>query len=185
MRILDRPGRPGRPGLTGRTGLVAVVAALILVIATAAVLALGRDDDPEASPGMRGRAQSVMPFDLSATTHTFTKTATGGVQRVVAHDRGDDRNIGLIRSHLAQEAVQFRKGDFSDPAKIHGMDMPGVRELTAGASRVTVAYQPLDGGGRLTYTSTDPKLVTALHQWFDRQNADHSRPGMGGHGSHG
>jgi hypothetical protein len=129
---------------------------------------------------MRGRAAQVMPFDLSATTHTFTKTDRGGVQQVLANDPADGRNIGLIRSHLQQEAAAFRTGDYSDPARIHGMDMPGVKELQAGASRVEVRYQPLPAGARITYSSSDPVLVAALHAWFDRQTSDHAMPGMGG-----
>ena len=36
-----------------------------------------------------GRGADVMPFDLKATTHVFTKTAHGGVQRVVAKSATD------------------------------------------------------------------------------------------------
>ena len=70
--------------------------------------------------------------------------------------------------------------DFSDPTKIHGMEMPGVRELEAGAGRVDVRYQELSTGAEITYSSTEPNLVDALHAWFDRQTSDHSMPGMGG-----
>ena len=57
----------------------------------------------------------VMPFDLDATTHVFSDTATGGVQDVVADDPTDTANIDLIRRHLEDEAAKFRAGDFSDP----------------------------------------------------------------------
>ncbi len=76
----------------------------------------------------------------------FARTDDGGIESVLAKDPGDLRNIGLIRSHLQTEAVSFRKGDYSDPARIHGMDMPGVTELEAGASRVAVRYEPLPNG---------------------------------------
>jgi len=129
---------------------------------------------------MTARAAQVMPFDLNATRHTFTKTDRGGVQQVLADDPADRRNIELIRAHLQQEAAAFRKGDYSDPAKIHGMDMPGVKELEAGASRVQVRYEPLPARARIAYASSDPVLVAALHAWFDRQDTDHAMPGMGG-----
>jgi hypothetical protein len=129
---------------------------------------------------MTDRAAQVMPFDLTRTTHTFTKTDTGGVETVVVNDPSDERNLALIRSHLAQESAMFHTGNYSDPAKIHGMDMPGLKELEAGAARVDVAYADVANGAQITYSSTEPALVAALHSWFDRQISDHGMPGMGG-----
>jgi hypothetical protein len=128
---------------------------------------------------MAARAAAVMPFDLNATTHTFIKNATGGVEQVVANDPGDRRNITLIRQHLLKEAEQFTKGNYSDPATIHGTAMPGLRELQAGADRVEIHHQQVPSGARITYSSSDPALVAALHTWFDAQNSDHAMPGMG------
>lgn len=129
---------------------------------------------------MTNRAAQVMPFDLSRTTHTFTKTDVGGVEKVVVNDPTDTHDLSLIRSHLAKEATRFRSGDYSDPAKIHGMDMPGLKELEAGVSRVNVTYTDLPDGAQITYSSDEPALVSAIHSWFDRQVADHAMPGMGG-----
>jgi hypothetical protein len=129
---------------------------------------------------MATRAQHVMPFDLNRTTHTFTKTADGGIETVVVDNASDTADLALIRTHLRTEAQNFRRGNYSDPAKIHGMDMPGVTELEAGAARVKVVYAQTRGGAQITYTSTEPTLTSALHAWFDRQASDHSLPGMGG-----
>lgn len=133
-----------------------------------------------ADAAMTGRAQQVMPFDLSRTVHTFIKTATGGVEKVVVIDASDTRDLTLIRQHLAKEAALFRSGNYADPAAIHGMNMPGLAALEAGAARVSVSYTDLAGGAQITYASTEPGLVSALHAWFDRQVSDHSMPGMGG-----
>jgi hypothetical protein len=116
----------------------------------------------------------VMPFDLNKTTHIFTMTQTGGVQQVIAKHAGDAAQIALIRQHLQQEATQFRAGDFSDPAGLHGEAMPGLSELKAGATRIRVEYVALPNGAQLTYTSNDPQLITALHQWFGAQLSDHA-----------
>lgn len=161
-----------------RAGLVAG-GVVVLVVAVVTVFLVVRDRDGAPS-GMAGRAQNVMPFDLNKTTHIFTKNATGGVESVVVKDQADTRDIDLIRSHLKDEAVSFARGDYSDPAKIHGMDMPGVHELEAGASRISVQYAERSDGAQITYSSSDPTLVEALHSWFDRQSADHGMPGMGG-----
>jgi hypothetical protein len=172
----ETPPRGGRRARIAAVVAVAVVAGAVLAIAITRSSggSTAREDD------MSQTAAAIMPFDLEATTHTFTKSAAGGIQEVVANDHSDARNIELIRSHLAVEAQEFRKGNFSDPAKIHGMDMPGTKELEAGAARVEVQYEPIDAGGRITYSSSDPTLIAALHSWFDRQRTDHAMPGMGG-----
>ena len=156
-------------------------AAVVFVAGSVWYVASGGSSARDADVAMRTRAAQVMPFDLNRTTHTFTKTDNGGVEQVVVKDPGDASNLALIRSHLAEEAELFRTGNYSDPAKIHGMDMPGLKDLEAGAKRVSVVYADLPNGAQITYSSTEPALVSALHSWFDRQVTDHSMPGMGGH----
>jgi hypothetical protein len=126
------------------------------------------------------RGAQVMPFDLNATTHTFTKTDSGGVQLITAHDPDDQTQIDLIRQHLQLERDHFAKGDFSDPAKIHGMDMSGVSELSAGYERITVTYSERPAGAELAYATQDATLVGALHSWFDRQVMDHGTSATAG-----
>ncbi len=129
------------------------------------------DADRRATVASRGA--QVMPFDLDATTHTFTKTDTGGRQVVTADDPADRAQIDLIRQHLRTERDNFAAGNYSDPARIHGMDMPGVSELSAGASRIGVTYTETPAGAELAYVTDDPALVAAIHSWFDRQLMDH------------
>jgi hypothetical protein len=82
------------------------------------------------------RGGQVMPFDLEQTTHVFQKLDDGGLQKVVAKDPANKKQIALIQSHLKEESEKFRKGDFSDPAKIHGEDMPGLADLKSGGADV-------------------------------------------------
>jgi hypothetical protein len=162
---------------------IAVLVTVVLVAAGGgAWYAFGRGHHSaaRADGAMAARAQQVMPFDLNRTTHTFTKTADGGTETVMVKDSSDTRDLTLIRSHLSTVAAEFRNGDYSDPAKIHGMNMPGVKDLEAGASRVTVDYSEIPDGAQIRYSSTEPALISALHAWFDRQISDHSMPGMGG-----
>ena len=125
------------------------------------------------------RGREVMPFDLERTTHRFEERPDGGKQTVVADDARDRRQVVLIRAHLAEEAARFRRGDFADPARIHGERMPGLAELRAGAGRVSVRYAPEPSGASLRYTTKEPKLVTALHAWFRAQVRDHGRHAEG------
>lgn len=158
--------------MTGATRL-----AMVCVLSIGTVAACGNTDDTdtdgESPAAIDARAAEVMPFDLEATTHTFDKTETGGVQTVTAHDQTDAEQVGLIHDHLVEEVAAFQKGDFDDPARIHGHDMPGLAELIANYDRIEIEYRSLDGGGQITYTATDPALVDALHAWFDRQTMDH------------
>jgi hypothetical protein len=106
----------------------------------------------------------VMPFDLNKTTHIFDMTDTGGVQRVVVKNPTDADQIVLVQQHLQHETMQFRAGNFTDPTSIHGVEMPGLRDLSAGAAKVTVEYRALPNGAQITYTTQDAHLVTAIHQ---------------------
>lgn len=126
------------------------------------------------------RGAEVMPFDLERTTHHFDKTADGGVQTVIADDPADSHQIGLVREHLRMEADRFRRGDFTDPGRIHGHAMPGLDALKGSAGRIEIAYAETPDGGRITYRTTDPALVTALHAWFDAQVSDHGAHATGG-----
>jgi hypothetical protein len=163
-----------------RRVLIATIIAIVALGVALAAIVVTRHNSRSNTTTMSDRASQVMPFDLAATTHTFTKSDTGGVETVTALDPSDHRNIDLIRGHLQYEAGQFHNGNYSDPAKIHGMEMPGLKELEAGASRVDVRYHDVPAGAEITYSSTEPALVDALHAWFDRQSNDHAMPGMGG-----
>lgn len=121
----------------------------------------------------------VMPFDLEQTMHMFQPLADGGRQTVTAKDPAHSQQIALIQAHLQEEAEKFRRGDFSDPAKIHGEDMPGLAALRAGAGHINVQYTPLPDGAQMQYTTKDPALIAALHQWFAAQLSDHGHHAVG------
>lgn len=116
---------------------------------------------------------SVMPFDLSKTTHIFKMTEFGGIQKVIAKDPKAADQIALIQEHLRHEAKRFQQGDYSDPEKLHGADMPGLKEIQTGASRIKVSYASLPEGAKITFTTDDLHLLTALHRWFGAQLSEH------------
>jgi hypothetical protein len=126
------------------------------------------------------RGAEVMPFDLDATTHRFEPTEAGLVQTVIADDPNDADQVALIREHLEEEVSRFTAGDFDDPAAIHGEDMPGLTTLRDGASEIDIQLEQLSDGARLVYTTDDPGLIEALHQWAEAQVSDH-----GEHAEHG
>ncbi len=113
---------------------------------------------------------------LERTTHIFEPLPDGGLQQVIADDPQDAAQIALIRTHLQEEARKFQRGDFADPAAIHGEGMPGLAGLRAGYAQIEVTYAELPDGAQIHYTTSDPAMVTALHAWFEAQLSDH-----GGH----
>ena len=170
MRSGDLPASgAARAVLLLATG--AAVAALVVVGALWATGALAFKETRQEEIAARGA--EVMPFDLEETTHVFLKTQTGGVQKVVADDPTDAKQVALIREHLEKEAAAFRRGDLSDPSQIHGEQMPGLKELEAGAEKMDIRYSDLPNGAKIEYETSDPALVRALHDWFDAQLLDH------------
>ena len=129
---------------------------------------------PDRQSTVHNMGQSVMPFDLGQTTHIFEMTETGGIQEVISDDPSDASQVSLIRQHLQHEALRFQAGDFSDPTSLHGSDMPGLAQLAESADKIAIDYAKLPNGARLTFSSTNFSLVTALHRWFGAQLSDHA-----------
>ncbi len=150
----------------GTCGVVTVLAALLLLWGFTA-----HAQTPQER--VHHMSHSVMPFDMSKTLHVFEMTESGGVQRVVARDPSDTEQVSLIRQHLEHEAQKFQRGDYSDPAALHGADMPGLKELQAGAEDVEISYAELPEGAAITFHTTDLHLLTAIHRWFGAQLSEH------------
>lgn len=138
--------------------------------------------DARRQAAVAARSADVMPFDLSATMHVFSNTPAGGVQRVVAKDAHDAKQVGLVREHLRELRTQFLNGDFSGPSHIHGDTMPGLAALRAAPpGQLDIAYREVEGGAELEYAAQDPQLVDAIHAWFGAQLSDHGHDAMAGH----
>ena len=150
-----------------KLGALFIVAAFVACLSGQALA-----DDTKRQVEVEHNSEHVMPFDMNATMHSFVPNAKGGVQTVMVHD-GDPKQVALVRSHLRKEATAFAHGDFTDPASIHGGDMPGLKAMHEGASHITVQYAETQNGASITYSSNDPQLVTAIHEWFKAQVSDH------------
>jgi hypothetical protein len=167
----------------------APLSSAVLLAMTCALAACTHEHTPahaqmhaERTAEVAQRGGHVMPFDLAATVHVFTRLDDGGVQRVVARQPGDSQQVTLVRAHLRDIRGQFLASDFSGPAHIHGTDMPGLAELQAAApGQLDIAYRDVEGGAELHYTTRDLALVAAVHRWFDAQLSDHGPDAMAGH----
>ncbi len=168
--------------------LIVAALAVVLVVTIGGVMvvqARRNADDAASLAARQARVEQngaqVMPFDQNLTTHQFAKTDTGGVETVTANDPNDAPQVKLVQDHLQHERDLFAAGDFSDPMAIHGHQMPGIADLQHGASsgQITVTYEALPAGARLTYTAKTPALVQTVHTWFDAQLMDHGSHAMG------
>lgn len=153
--------------------------ATLTVIGTLLLYATGIFTTQNRQEEVAARGATVMPFDLEKTVHVFEKFDDGGLQKVVVKDPSNKEQISLIQAHLKEESERFRRGDFSDPAKIHGRDMSGLAALSSGSLKVEVVYTPLPDGAEIRYTTKDPALLMAIHHWFDAQLSDHGRHASG------
>jgi hypothetical protein len=138
--------------------------------------------DPQRQADVAARGAQAMPFNLSETTHIFTKTPSGGLQQVVAKDPQNAERIRMIRMHLGEIAASFAHRNFAAPTDIHGAQMPGLATLKgAKPGDITIRYSDLVDGGQIEYSSRNPTLVSAVHDWFDAQLSDHGADAMEGH----
>jgi hypothetical protein len=151
-----------------KSRLTAAFAAASLTATSSAALA----GDAQHQAQVERNSEHVMPFSMGATMHHFDPTPTGGVQTVLVRN-GDSKQLVLVRSHVRKEALAFARGDFADPASIHGADMPGLKAMHAGSSRISVRYADVPNGAAITYATHDPALVSAVHAWFKAQVGDH------------
>lgn len=149
----------------------AIVLAIIAMLGPLGSLSLCAAASRQEEVAAKGA--KIMPFDLEQTMHHFQPLENGGLQTVTVKDPSNSTQIVLIQAHLKEEAEKFHRGDFSDPAKIHGEDMPGLAALQTGAEHIDVQYTALPDGAQIRYSTKDPALVMALHQWFAAQRADH------------
>ncbi|MBS0388794.1 MAG: hypothetical protein JSR15_09965 [Proteobacteria bacterium] len=118
-------------------------------------------------------SHNIMPFDMSKTIHIFKMTDQGGVESVVTKGPDAASQVPMIRAHLRHEAMEFQKGNYGDPAALHGSVMPGLAELQKGASRIEITYSDLPNGAAITFKSGNKRLLTAIHRWFGAQLSEH------------
>lgn len=144
-----------------------------ILFSIASVKALEKSS-PEKIAEVQQRNQQLLPYDITQSLQTFTKTVHGGVQHVVVKAPGNSQQIKLIQAYLSKLAGEFAKGDFSTTEHIHGAAMPGLAQLkTAQPYDIKFDYKPLENGAQIHYATEYPQFVQALHLWFDAQTSEH------------
>jgi len=140
---------------------------LFLVLACSDAIAQTQQDH------VHHMGHNVMPFDLTQTVHVFRMTDSGGVQRVLLREGAATDQVAIIQQHLQHEAEAFQRGDYADPALLHGAEMPGLKDLQAGAKGIRISYRALPDGAEITFKTKSLHLLTAIHRWFGAQLSEH------------
>jgi len=122
---------------------------------------------------VESHGDQAMGFPHDKTTHHFRITEHGGAIEVTADDLKDSTNIETIRTHLAHIAQVFSEGDFSTPMFVHDSIPPGVTTMKLLKEKIHFAYQPLEGGGRVSVKSEDAVALAAIHDFLRFQITDH------------
>jgi hypothetical protein len=104
-------------------------------------------------------------FTVGSVRETFVSTPNGGIEDAVV-TRPSPHAVHRLRAQTRQRAAAFARGTFVDPTNPHGDLVPGLREMRRQWNRLRVTYQNLPMGARIRYTTNDPVMVEALHQWF-------------------
>lgn len=161
-----------------------LILSTILSIQTPFIMAVEKATDTRLDE-VTAKGRLVMPFNLEQTLHVFSKTEQGGIQQVIVKNESDKAQIALIQQHLNKIYKDFKSGDFSDPEKIHGPDMPGLSTLKkARPGEIALKFRKLTQGAEIIYTTKKPALIHAIHQWFDAQLSDHARHSVMDHSQH-
>ena len=157
----------------------AFLAALVL---TTSVPVLAAEEPPacplhaahtKAEAELDQRGDKVMGFDHARTTHHFRIEADGGIIQVEANDAADVESRQAIRTHLAEIAGAFSRGDFSSPYAIHQRVMPGVPVLIEKKEAVRYRYEETERGAQVRIITEDPAAVAAVHEFLRAQIGDH------------
>jgi hypothetical protein len=156
-----------------RGSLTTILAASVVVLLTFIIASCTSQNRPKDQQMIHEMGSQVMPFDLAKTQHIFEMTESGGIQQVIVRNQKDTDQLVLVREHLQHEAMRFSMGDYSDPTSLHGTDMPGIKDLEAGAAKIKVSYSELSNGAQLVFETADIHLITAIHRWFGAQLSDH------------
>lgn len=123
-----------------------------------------------------------IPLDLKKTTHGFSKTDNGGIQKVIVKDKSEKERISLIRIYLTRMANDHQQGNFSDLEKRYGADMPGLSELKAAKpGQIRIESKELVDGAQIEYSTESSQLIQAIHQLFDAQLRELARHAVPDH----
>lgn len=126
--------------------------------------------------GVQSRGREVMGVDQYTSTHVFETLADGG-RIVLQRDSADADGEATIRGHLQDIQRRFARGDFTLPGQVHGMEVPGTREMARRGALIRYVMEPLPRGGQVRIITRDAAALRAVHEFLAFQRMDHRAAG--------
>lgn len=161
----------------------ALILLLLLLLAAACAPAhqAARPTDPDSAfAAVQRNGAQVMGVNQDASEHIFEDLADGGRILYRMRDTTDAAGVATIREHLRHIEHAFAQGDFSNPAQVHSMAVPGTAVMAERRARIRYRMLPRPGGGELRITTADPEALAAVHEFLAFQRSDHRAAGHEG-----
>lgn len=166
---------------TYRSISAAALAAIVVVGASCAAPQQEADGVEEEFAALQERGEAAMGVNQYTSTHRFDMLSDGA-RIELQRDTDDPAGVETIREHLREISEDFAAGDFSTPAFVHDMPVPGTDVLAARKDLIEYTYRDLPRGGEVRITTTDPEALEALRAFVDFQRQDHRAGGADHHG---
>lgn len=168
---------------------------LPVALAGAAALVPWRDAAAQARPAataappaadttvaaVQARGAAVMGVDQTTSRHVFETLPDGGRIVLRRDDATDTAAVRTIRAHLRAVAAAFARGDFADPRRVHGREVPGTAVMAARRAAIAYAVADRPDGAEVRIRTVDPEAVAAVHAFLAFQRDDHRAAGHEGH----
>jgi hypothetical protein len=129
------------------------------------------------------RGEEAMGVDQYIAVHQFDALEDGG-RIELQHGDDDPDAIATIRAHLQEIEAAFTAGDFSIPAFVHDMPVPGTDVMSARRELIRYEFRELPRGGEVRIFSDDAEVLDAIRAFMAFQRMDHRAAGMD-HSAHG
>jgi hypothetical protein len=160
----------------------------LAVLLLAGCKAAAPASDPASAAGadsafaaVQARGATVMGVSQTASTHVFEDLPDGGRIVYTANAANDTAAVHAIQAHLRDIAGAFAKGDFSQPAQVHGREVPGTAALAARNATVRYLVADRPDGGELRIVTNDAATLAAVRDFLQFQRTDHRAPAHEGH----
>jgi predicted small secreted protein len=146
---------------------IALITASIIIGVTTLTACQGSGSDSQ-------QEQSIETSEISNETeetpeppiHTLEKTETGAVHLITASDTMKPSDLQDLKDIVKLISEEDSLNQPPDPVAFYG-EKPGLVLLQENRDKYKVIYLENDKGAGLEFTSGDPEIVKALHQWVD------------------
>lgn len=102
---------------------------------------------------------------------SFTKTETGGVDTILLEPGASEEQIKFLQNRMLANSQMQSNGLAQDPIGIYGDAAPGIKIMSENRDKYETSYKELPLGGSIEYTTTDPLVLEAIHDWIDYSNS--------------